>query len=133
MRLLGLGLADGQTGWMWIKEHRARQAVFERRRCPTDLTDEEWEQIAPFLPAPAARGRSPKAGLREVLNTIRYMSRCRGGWRMLPVRFGPWRTVYWWFRRFVRRQLFQPIHDIQVDARPRAGGARGQSERRRAG
>ncbi len=100
---------------MWTKEHRARQAAFEhRRRYPTDLTDEEWERIVPFLPAPAGRGRPPKTDLREVLNAIRYMARSGGGWRMLPVHFGPWQTVYWWFRRFVRRLLFQTIHDVAL-------------------
>jgi transposase len=33
------------------------------------------------------------------------MARSGGGWRMLPINFGPWQTVYWWFRRFVRRLL----------------------------
>jgi putative transposase len=101
-------------GWMWTKEHRARQAAFKRRRYPTDLTDEEWERIAPFLPAPAGRGRPPKADLREVLNALRYLARAGCGWHMLPVHFGPWQTVYWWFRRFVRRLLFQTIHDVAL-------------------
>ena len=47
-----------------------------------------------------------------MLNAIRYMARSGGGWRMLPTDFGPWQTVYWWFRRFVRRMLFQTIHDV---------------------
>lgn len=33
---------------------------------------------------------------------------------MLPVHFGPWQTVYWWFRRFVRRLLFRSIHDVAL-------------------
>lgn len=100
---------------MWTKEHRARQLAFERgRRYPTDLTDAEWEQIKPLLPKPAGRGRPPAADMREMLNAIRYMARSGGGWRMLPVHFGPWQTVYWWFRRFVRRLLFQTIHDIAL-------------------
>ena len=41
---------------------------------------------------------------------------------MLPTNFGPWQTVYWWFRRFVRRMLFQTIHDVAVMLdRERAG------------
>jgi transposase len=41
---------------------------------------------------------------------------------MLPRDFPPWQPVYWWFRRFVRRLLFNTIHDIalMVD-RERAG------------
>ncbi|WP_424137039.1 IS5 family transposase [Roseomonas chloroacetimidivorans] len=100
---------------MWTKEHRARQLAFEqRRRYPTDLTDAEWERIKPLLPKPARRGRRPKVDLREILNAIRYMARSGGGWRMLPIHFGPWETVYWWFRRLVRRLLFRTVHDVML-------------------
>lgn len=99
---------------MWTKEHRTRQAAFERRRYPTDLTDAEWERIRPLLPKPAKRGRKPRVDLREVLNAIRYLARTGCGGRMLPVHFGPWQTVYWWFRRFVRRLLFRTIHDLAL-------------------
>ena len=91
-------------------------AEIEKRlkRYPTDLTDEEWARIEPLLPRSGRRGRKPEVDLREVLNAIRYMARSGGGWRMLPVHFGPWQTVYWWFRRLVRRLLFQTIHDIML-------------------
>lgn len=101
-------------GGMWTKEHRARQRVFERQRYPTDLTDKEWDRIRPLLPEPAGRGRPPGVDLREVLNALRYLARAGCGWRMLPVHFGPWQTVYWWFRRFVRRLLFRTVHDIAL-------------------
>jgi putative transposase len=78
---------------MWTREHRARRAVFERRRrYPTDLTDEEWERIGPLLPKPARRGRKPGVDLREILNAIRYLARAGCGWRLLPVHFGPSRS-----------------------------------------
>src|ERR1044071_5416720 len=101
-------------GLMWTKEHRERQAAFERRRYPSDLTDAEWERIEPFLPKPARRGRRPKVDLREILNAIRYLARAGCSWRMLPIHFGPWQTVYWWFRRFVRRLLFRTLHDVAL-------------------
>jgi transposase len=111
-------------GRMWTKEHRARQAAFERRRYPTDLTDAEWAQVEPLLPRPAKRGRRPGVDLREILNAIRYLARAGCGWRMLPTDFGPWQTVYWWFRRLVRRLLFRTIHDIALMLdRERAGRA----------
>jgi transposase len=41
---------------------------------------------------------------------------------MLPVRFGPWQTVYWWFRRLMRRFLFTTLHNIALMLdRERAG------------
>jgi Transposase DDE domain len=33
---------------------------------------------------------------------------------MLPIHFGPWQTVYGWFRELARRFLFQTIHDIEL-------------------
>lgn len=110
-------------GGMWTKEQRKRQAAFERgRRYPSDLTDAEWEHIEPLLPKPAKRGRKPKVDLREVVNAIRYLARAGCGWRMLPHDFPPWQTVYWWFRRFVRRLLFRTLHDVALMLdRERAG------------
>jgi transposase len=48
------------------------------------------------------------------LNAIRYIARAGCGWRMLPKDFPPWQTVYWWFRRFMRRFLFETIHDVAL-------------------
>ena len=99
-------------------------AEIERKtkRYPTDLTDEEWVRIEPFLTKPAKMGRRRGVDFREVLNAIRYLARTGCGWRMLPKDFPPWQTVYWWFRRFARLLLFRAIHDIalMID-RERAG------------
>jgi transposase len=59
---------------------------------------------------------------REVISAVRYLVRSGGGWRMLPIHFGPWQTVYAWFRELARRFLFQTIHDValMID-RERAG------------
>src|ERR1700722_481643 len=51
-------------------------------RTQTDLTDEEWARIEPFLPGAAKSGRPARTDLREVLNAIRYLARSGGGWRM---------------------------------------------------
>ena len=101
---------------MWTDKSRGRVAKIARKtkRYPTDLTDEEWAFIQPYLPKVARRGRKPSTDLRDVLNALRYLARTGGGWRMLPVHFPPWPTVYWWFRRFVRRLLFRTIHDVAL-------------------
>lgn len=109
---------------MWTPKTRGRVAAVERKlkRYPTDLTDEEWSHFEPVLPKPGKRGRRRRIDLREVVNAIRYLVRTGCGWRMLPVNFPPWQTVYWWFRRFVRLLLFRTIHDIAVMMdRERAG------------
>jgi transposase len=99
---------------MWTKQSRGRMAQIARKtkRYPTDLTDEEWERIAPLMPKPSRRGRPREVDLREVINALRYLVRSGCGWEMLPIHFGPWQTVYWWFRRLMRRFLFRTIHDL---------------------
>ena len=101
---------------MWTPATRGRMAKIEKKtkRYPSDLTDEEWARIQPFLPGASKTGRPIEVDLREILNAIRYMARSGGGWRMLPNDFPPWQTVYWWFRRFVRRFMFQTIHDVAL-------------------
>jgi len=111
---------------MWTDESRGRMARIQKKtkRYPSDLTDEEWLAVEPLLPGPALRGRKRRIDLREILNAIRYMVRSGCEWRMLPIHFPPWQTVYWWFRRFVRLLLFHTIHDVvlMID-RERAGAA----------
>lgn len=89
---------------MWTQEQRERQRKIERKakRYPSDLTDVEWAAVQPLLPAPARRGRRRQSDMREVINALRYLVRAGCGWRMLPVHFGPWQTIYWWFRRLMR-------------------------------
>ena len=65
-----------------------------------------------LLPKPAQRGRRRKADLRQVINALRYLVRSGCGWRMLPKDFPAWQTVYWWFRRLMRRFRFQMPHDV---------------------
>ncbi|GAB3555496.1 IS5-like element ISMac15 family transposase [Noviherbaspirillum agri] len=101
---------------MWTERHRAKQVRqgHQVKRYPSDLTDAEWQAVEPLLPRPAATGRHRTTDLREVMNAIRYLVRSGCEWRMLPVHFPPWQTVYWWFRRFVRRLLFKVIHDVAL-------------------
>ena len=86
----------------------------QTKRYPSDLTDEEWERIAPLMPQPGRRGRPREVEFREVINAVRHLVRSGCGWRMLPVHFGHWRTVYGWFRELSRRFLSKTIHDIEL-------------------
>lgn len=109
---------------MWTETNRSRMAGLEKKtkRYPSDLTDEEWDRLLPFMPEGAQRGRKPGVDPREVMNAIRYLVRSGCSWRMLPKDFPPWQTVYWHFRRLMRRFLFETIHDMAVMIdRERAG------------
>jgi transposase len=49
-----------------------------------------------------------------VINVLRYLIRSGCEWRMLPNDFPPYQTVYYWFRRLMRRFLFRTVHDLAL-------------------
>ena len=57
------------------------------KRYPSDLTDEEWSAVEPFLPKQARTGSPRRVDLREIMNALRYLVRSGCEWRMLPVHF----------------------------------------------
>ncbi len=69
----------------------------ESRRYASDLTDREWELIAPFLPPPKAVGRPRTTDLREVFNAILYLATTGCQWAQLPTDFPPYSTVQRYF------------------------------------
>ena len=101
---------------MWKKQDctRQRKIVKATKRYASDLTDKEWETLRPLLPGYASQGRPRHTQLREVINALRYVVRSGCSWRMLPKEFGSWQTIYWWFRRLMRRFLFSTILNICI-------------------
>jgi putative transposase len=75
----------------------------------TDLTEEQWDVLHPLLPArqwrPGGPGRPP-CDRRRVINGILYVNKTGCQWRMLPKDFGPWETVYGYFRRWRREGVW---------------------------
>jgi putative transposase len=65
---------------------------------PTDLFDEEFRHIEPYLPVANQRGRPKIHAPREILNAVFYILKSGCPWRLLPRDFPPWRSVYHWFR-----------------------------------
>jgi putative transposase len=55
-----------------------------RRRYPTDLTDAEWQVLAPLIPATKPGGRPPLHDRRELVNAMAYWVRAGCAWRLLP-------------------------------------------------
>jgi putative transposase len=86
---------------------------------PSDLTDDEWDQIKSLVPAPKSgrgkRGRPIQLDRRTLVNGIFYMVRSGCAWRLLPRDFGPWETVYGYFRRWSQDWTWKFIHDTVRD------------------
>ena len=71
-----------------------------RKAYPTDLSNEQWALIKPLIPAAKPGGRPRGVDLREVLNSILYLSRTGCQWEMLPHDLLPKSTVYEYFARW---------------------------------
>ena len=66
-----------------------RRAGERPRGYPSDLTDAQWQVIAPHLPAevPGRRGRPRVWPLRAIVEAILYLDRAGCAWRYLPDSF----------------------------------------------
>lgn len=93
-----------------------------RMSYPSDLTDEQWTLIEPLIPKPLPGGRPRSVQMRQVVNAILYINRSGNAWRMLPRDFGPWSSVYHYFRMFRDDGTWQRIHDrLRERVRRKAG------------
>lgn len=86
---------------------------------PADLSDEEWDQIKSLVPAPKSgkgkRGRPVEVDRRTLVNAMFYVVRSGCAWRLLPSDFGPWSTVYGYFRKWSQDWTWSFIHDTVRD------------------
>jgi transposase len=77
---------------------------------PTELSDAEWAVLAPLLPPAKPGGRPRRVDLRSLLDGIFYVLRSGCQWRLLPRSYGPWSTVYAYFRRWRRDGTWERLH-----------------------
>lgn len=82
-----------------------------RKPYPTDLTDAEWELVKSLIPPEKPGGKHRSVDMREIVNAIFYILRAGCSWRMLPHDLPPWQTVYSYFRRWERKDIWYSIND----------------------
>ncbi len=68
-----------------------------RRSYDTDLTDEQWAEVRPYVES--ARGRRSSVDRREIVNAILYIARTGCQWHNLPHDLPNWSTVYSCYHR----------------------------------
>jgi putative transposase len=78
---------------------------------PSDLKDSEWAVLRPLLPARKPLGRKREVDFRTVLNGVFYLNKEGCQWRALPKEYGPWQTVYHYFRLWRISGLWQQLND----------------------
>jgi transposase len=91
-------------------------------RYASDMTDEEWAVIVPYMPGEPRRGRPRTTALRAVVNAIFYIAQSSCQWRMLPKDFPPFTTVQYYFYRWRDDGTWLRInHALVMLAREREG------------
>jgi transposase len=86
----------------------------ERKGYPSDVSNEEWAFVAPYLTLMKADAPQREHDLREVFNGLRWQVRSGAGWRMLPHDLPPWWAVYQQTQRWLKAGVFEAIvHDLR--------------------
>ena len=95
-----------------------------RKPYPTDVSDEEWALVAPYLTLMTPDAPQRVHDLREVFNGLRYVVRGGVSWRMLPNDLPPWRAVYQQTQRWLAAGCFEAlVHDLRTVLRLADGRA----------
>jgi putative transposase len=85
--------------------------MLRRKTYPTDLCEEAWQLILPYLPNPWKAGRPQKWDWRDILDAIFHVLHTGCQWRALPGDFPPWQTIYRYFRWLRDARWWQKLND----------------------
>jgi len=87
----------------------------ERKAYPSDVTDDEWAFVAPYLTLMTEEAPQRDHSLREVFNGLRWIVRAGASWRMMPNDLPPWYTVYQQTQRWIKSGVFEAmVHDLRA-------------------
>jgi transposase len=86
-----------------------------RKAYPSDVSDDEWAFIAPYLTLMTPDALQRRYTLREVFNALQYLVRSGIPWRMVPNDLPPWPVVYQQARRWMDAGAFEAVvHDLRM-------------------
>jgi transposase len=80
-----------------------------RKPYPSDVTDDEWDFVAPYLTLMKPEARQRKHEPREVFNAMRWIVRTGSQWRYMPHDLPPWQAVYQQTQRWFAAGVFDAI------------------------
>lgn len=93
---------------------------------PSDVSDEEWEFVLPYLLLSREDSRSRQHSLRELFNGVRYIVKTGNQWWFMPNDLPPWHAVYQQMQRWLQAGVFEMlVSDVQELLR-HFGGRKGQ-------
>jgi len=86
-----------------------------RTHYPTDISDEEWAFVAPYLTVLPDDASQRKYALREVCNGVRSIVKSGAHWLLMPHDLPPWPLAYHQRRRWMDAGCFEAIvHDLRI-------------------
>src|SRR5580693_1652071 len=89
---------------------------------PSDVSDEEWAFVAPYLALCREDASQRDYSLRDVFNAVRYIAKTGSQWRFLPNDLPPWAAVYQQMRRWIDARCFEiMVEDLRILLREFAG------------
>jgi transposase len=87
----------------------------ERKAYPSDVSDDEWAFVAPYLTLMTESAPQRDYSLREVFNGLRWLVRAGASWRMVPHDLPPWWVIYQQNQRWTRAGVFETlVHDLRA-------------------
>jgi transposase len=93
-----------------------------RKPYPTDVKDDEWEFVAPYLALIREDAPQREHDLREIYNALRWIVRSGAPWRMIPNDPPPWAAVYQQVQRWIKAGVFEDmVNDLREVLRVCAG------------
>ena len=93
-----------------------------RKAHPSDVSDEEWSLIAPYITLMTEAAPQREYPMRELLNALRYVVRYGIAWRAMPNDLPPWSAVYQQTQRWLAAGCFDTLaHDLRAVLRLAAG------------
>ena len=93
-----------------------------RKAYPSDVSDEEWSLITPYLTLEREEAGQREHSLREVFNGLRYIVKTGAPWRWMPNDLPPWAAVYQQTQRWLAAGCFEAlVDDLRAVLRLAAG------------
>ncbi|WP_193200633.1 IS5 family transposase [Nostoc sp. MG11] len=93
-----------------------------RKAYSSDLSDLEWEILAPLIPPAKSGGHPRTTDMREVCNAIYYHLKTGCQWDMLPGDFPASSTVYSYYRKWQKRGILEELnHTLRDRLREKIG------------
>ena len=92
----------------------------------TDVTDEEWAFVLPYLLLSKVDNASREHDLRAIFNAVRYIVKGGNPWRLMPHDLPPWQAAYQQMRRWMRAGCFERIVKDVPSLQRQFGGRKGQ-------